>query len=133
MDYEKRMQAALREITNEGLAESSHDLGDGGLAVALAESCANGIGAAIEVETELRPEFALFHEGPSRALISTETPEAVERIARRHRIHCDRIGVTMKVRLRIGSHSDIWVDSPVDRLREIWENAFEGLLAPAHV
>jgi phosphoribosylformylglycinamidine synthase len=133
MDYEKRVHAALREIINEGLAESSHDLGDGGLAVALAESCANGIGAAIEVETELRPEFALFHEGPSRALISTETPEVVEQIARRHGIHCDRIGVTMKERLRIGSTSDIWVDSPVDRLREIWENAFEGLLAPAHV
>ena len=37
MDYEKRVQAAIREIVNAGLAESAHDLGDGGLAVALAE------------------------------------------------------------------------------------------------
>ncbi len=37
MDYEKRVQAAMREIVDAGLAESAHDLGDGGLAVALAE------------------------------------------------------------------------------------------------
>ncbi|HYK58869.1 MAG TPA: phosphoribosylformylglycinamidine synthase subunit PurL [Bryobacteraceae bacterium] len=133
MDYEKRVHTGLREIVNEGLAESSHDLGDGGLAVALAECSAGGIGADIEIETELRPDVALFHEGPSRAIVSTTQPEIVERVAGRHGIRCDRIGVTMKARLLIGSHSDVWVDSPVDRLREIWENAFEGLLAPAHV
>src|SRR5713226_9406841 len=37
MDYEKRVQAAIREIVQAGLAESSHDVGEGGLAVALAE------------------------------------------------------------------------------------------------
>jgi phosphoribosylformylglycinamidine synthase len=108
-------------------------VGDGGLAVALAECCEGGIGADIEIETELRPEFALFHEGPSRAIVSTEKPEAVERIARRHGIRCAGIGVTMKARLRIGSHSDVWVDSPVAPLRETWENALEDLLSVAHV
>jgi len=39
----------------------------------------------------------------------------------------------MKGRLRIDNHSETWVDSPVDRLREVWENALEGLLAPVHV
>jgi len=37
MDYEKRVHDAIREILAEGLAESAHDLSDGGLAVALAE------------------------------------------------------------------------------------------------
>ncbi len=46
MDYEKRVQAAIREIVDAGLAESAHDLGDGGLAVALAECSMGGIGAA---------------------------------------------------------------------------------------
>ncbi len=32
MDYEKRVHAAIREIIAAGLAESSHDLSDGGLA-----------------------------------------------------------------------------------------------------
>jgi phosphoribosylformylglycinamidine synthase subunit PurL len=133
MDYEKRVHAAIREIVNSGLVESAHDLGDGGLAVALAESSSEGIGAAVTLATELSPEFALFHEGPSRILVSTAAPEAVEKIAREHGVACDRIGVTMKGRLRIDNQSVTWVDSPVDRLREVWENALEGLLAPAHV
>jgi phosphoribosylformylglycinamidine synthase len=133
MDYEKRAQAAIREVVNSGLAESAHDLGDGGLAVALAECSSEGVGAAVTLDSELRPEFALFHEGPSRILVSTATPEAVEKIARAHGVACDRIGVTMKERLRIDNHSDTWVDFPVDRLREVWENALEDLLAPAHV
>ena len=37
MDYEKRVQRAIREIIAPRLAESAHDLSDGGLAVALAE------------------------------------------------------------------------------------------------
>ncbi|MBV8841368.1 MAG: phosphoribosylformylglycinamidine synthase subunit PurL [Bryobacterales bacterium] len=133
MDYEKRVQAAIRDVVNSDLAESSHDVGDGGLAVALAECASGGIGAAIEIKTDLRPELALFHEGPSRVLISTIQPEAVEKIAREHGVVCERIGVTMKERLRIDNHSATWVDSPVVRLREVWENALEGLLAPAHV
>jgi phosphoribosylformylglycinamidine synthase subunit PurL len=133
MDTEKRVQAAIREIVTAGLAESSHDVGDGGLAVALAECSSRGIGADIQLETGLGAEFALFHEGPSRVLLSTAEPEAVARIARRHAVDCPRIGVTMKVRLRIGHPAGTWVDSPVDRLREVSENALESLLSPVHV
>jgi phosphoribosylformylglycinamidine synthase len=137
MDYEKRVHAAIREIVNAGLAESAHDVGDGGLAVALAECCAGGVGARINLAADLRPEFALFHEGPSRILVSTADPEAVEKISRAHRVECVSIGVTMKERLRIDNGSvtpaATWVDSRIDRLREIWENALEHLLAPTHV
>ena len=133
MDYEKRVQAAIREAVRAGLAESSHDLGEGGLAVALAECSAAGMGAAISLQTDLRPEFALFHEGPSRVLISTAEPEAVEKIANKFGVACLRIGVTMKERLRIDNHSKAWVDSPAGRLREVWQNALEELLAPVHV
>jgi phosphoribosylformylglycinamidine synthase II len=132
MDYEKRVQAAIREIVEAGLAESAHDLGDGGLAVALAECSMGGIGAAVSIDADLRSEFALFHEGPSRILVSSADPEAVEEIARRHNVACLRIGGTIKERLRIDHHSATWVDSPVDRLREVSENALEDLLAPAY-
>ncbi|MGH9591465.1 MAG: AIR synthase-related protein, partial [Bryobacteraceae bacterium] len=137
MNYEKRVQTAVREVVTGGLAESSHDLGDGGLAVALAECCSGGIGAALTLATGLRPEFALFHEGPSRILISTTSPEAVEEIARKNKVECLRLGVTMKERLRIDHESAIsaekWIDCSVEKLREVWEKAFEDLLAPAYV
>ncbi len=133
MDYEKRVHTAIREVIAAGLAESSHDVGEGGLAVALAECCANGIGAAVEIKTAMRPEYALFHEGPSRILISTTSPEAVEKIAAKNNIECVRLGVTMKKQLRIDDDSTTLLDVPVKRLREVWENALEGLLGPVHV
>ncbi len=43
-------------------------------------------GASIEIATGMRPEFALFHEGPSRILVSTAVPEAVEKIARENNV-----------------------------------------------
>jgi phosphoribosylformylglycinamidine synthase len=137
MGYEKRVHAAIREVIGRDLAESSHDVGDGGLAVALAECCAEGIGASVSLDTSLRPEFALFHEGPSRILLSTSVPEAVEKIARDNKIECLRLGVTMKERLRISNNSEtsseMWVDCRVDRLREVWENALENVLSPLAV
>jgi phosphoribosylformylglycinamidine synthase II len=134
MDYEKRVQSAIRQIVNEGHAESAHDVSDGGLAVALAECTVNGMGASIDLPgSTLRPEFALFHEGPSRILVSTNVPEVVEKIARQHNVKAVRIGVTMKARLRVGDGSVTWIDSPVDRLKQVWENALAEQLAPAHV
>jgi phosphoribosylformylglycinamidine synthase len=132
MDYEKRVHAAIRQIVNEGHAQSAHDLSDGGLAVALAECTVNGIGAAIEITSGMRPEVALFHEGPSRILVSTAVPEIVERIARENNVEAQRIGVTIKMGLRIDHNSVTCVDSPVDRLRSVWENALEGQLTPQH-
>ena len=137
MDYEKRVHSAIRETIAQGLAESSHDVGDGGLAVALAECCAEGFGAAITIETGMRPEFALFHEGPSRILLSTSAPEAVEKIARENNVECLRLGVTMKEKLQIRNSSEtsseMWIDCRVERLREVWENALENLLSPIPV
>ena len=133
LDYEKRVHAAIREIVNDGLAESAHDLSDGGLAVALAECSMDGIGAAIEISSDLRPELALFHEGPSRILVSTPTPEAIEKIARKHGVDAVRIGVTMKASLRIDHNEVTLVDCPIDRLREVWANALENQLTVQHV
>jgi phosphoribosylformylglycinamidine synthase len=133
MDYEKRVHSAIRQIVTEGHAESAHDLSDGGLAVALAECTVSGMGADIDISSDLRPEVALFHEGPSRILVSTPVPEAVERISREHNVEAVRIGVTMKERLRIGDGSVTLIDSPVDRLRQVWENALAEQLAPVHV
>ena len=77
MEYEQRVQYAIRRMIDDGLVESAHDLSDGGLAVALAE-CSFGpaeIGAQVDLVSHLRPEVLMFHEAPSRILISTANPE----------------------------------------------------------
>jgi phosphoribosylformylglycinamidine synthase len=100
MDREKRVQAAVREIVNAGLAESAHDLSDGGLAVTAAECCTN-IGTLLELNAMLRPELMLFHEAPSRVLISTAEPDRVAAIAARHGVEAPRVGTTIKEGLEI--------------------------------
>jgi len=139
LDYEKRAQAAVRDIVRAGLAESAHDLSDGGLAVALAECSFGGVGCSVDLAqalggvTELRPEFLLFHEGPSRVLISTAQAEKVEAIASRYNVESPRIGVTTKDRLRIRRGGDTLIDVGVLQLRDIWEQALEKLLEHGRV
>jgi phosphoribosylformylglycinamidine synthase len=130
MDREKRVQAAAREIAREGLAESAHDLSDGGLAVALAECSFGpaGVGAEIEIESGLRPELLLFHEGPSRVLISTANPERVAEIAARHGVEAPRVGVTIKEGIIIRQNGAELVRAQVEPLRKVFEQALENKL-----
>jgi phosphoribosylformylglycinamidine synthase len=130
MDYEKRVHQTIREIVGASLAESAHDLSDGGLAVALAESSfgANGVGASIEIPAGARPEFRLFHEGPSRILLSTSDPENVLAIAKKNSVEAVRIGVTMKERLRIDCDSKTLIDCNLTELRQPWETSLERIL-----
>ena len=71
MAYEKRVHDAMREIVAEGLAESAHDLSDGGLAVALSECCTAELARISRSTPAIRVEHLLFDEAPSRILIST--------------------------------------------------------------
>jgi phosphoribosylformylglycinamidine synthase len=128
MDYEKRVQAAIREVVNAGLAESAHDISDGGLAVALAECSYAGTGADIRLDSELRPEFLLFHEGPSRIVVSTASPGRVREIAESHGVNAIEIGKTQPDRLAIAHRGAKLVSVEVDSLRGAWENALPELL-----
>jgi phosphoribosylformylglycinamidine synthase len=124
MDYEKRVQAACREIVHEGLAESAHDLSDGGLAVALAESSFGGVGARVKIDSPLRPELALFHEGPSRILISTAHADRVAAIAAKHGVEAATIGETIADRYRIEG----LIDCSIESLRATWASALAEAL-----
>jgi phosphoribosylformylglycinamidine synthase II len=130
MDYEKRVQQAIREIVETGLVESAHDLSDGGLAVAVAEASfgPEAVGARIEVPSTMRAELPLFHEGPSRILLSTAKPENVLEVARKNRVEAAPIGVTMKERLRIDCGSETVLDCDLADLREPWETSLEQML-----
>ncbi|MCZ2146250.1 MAG: phosphoribosylformylglycinamidine synthase subunit PurL [Bryobacterales bacterium] len=133
LEYEKRVQAAIRRIIAEGLAESSHDLSDGGLAVALAECCFSpgNIGASIMLDSGLRPEHLLFHEGPSRILLSTADAVRVGEIAAGFGVECPVIGKTVEGRLSIRNRDILLLDSPVETLNQQWEEALENLLQGA--
>jgi phosphoribosylformylglycinamidine synthase II len=73
LEQEKRNQEFLLEAADAGLLRSAHDLSEGGLAVALAESAFHGagkIGCEIDLDLTLRADTLLFGESQSRILVT---------------------------------------------------------------
>jgi phosphoribosylformylglycinamidine synthase II len=130
LEAEKRVQAAIRDIVAEGLAESAHDLADGGLAVALAECCfgAAGVGAQVDLASDLRPEILLFHEGPSRILISTAHPKRIAEIAGKHGVEAPAIGTTIEKGLEILQRSQTLGVWDIAALKSAYEHSLETQL-----
>lgn len=128
LDYEKCVQAAAREIATSGLAESAHDLSDGGLAVALAESSFGpaNVGAEINLDSELRSELLLFHEGPSRVLISTADQDRVVEVALKYGVEATRIGSTVANRIAISNRNQLLIAGDISKFKEGWEKALEN-------
>jgi phosphoribosylformylglycinamidine synthase len=125
MAFEKNVHAAIRELVGAGLVESAHDLSDGGFAVALAEASFDGIGAAIALPgSSLRPELLLFHEGPSRILVSTNSPEEVSKLADKHGVPAVTIGTTVKGQVVIEGY----LRAAVEELHQPWATALESAL-----
>jgi phosphoribosylformylglycinamidine synthase len=130
LSYEKAVQATIRELVRAKAVSSAHDLGEGGLAVALAE-CSFGprnIGADIRLDSDLAKEILLFHEGPSRILVTTENPENVLSMARRNSVHAVEIGATLESRVTIRNRNEILVDTAIEDLKGPWAHALEHLL-----
>ena len=125
LEIEKKVQAAIRDIVASGVAESAHDLSDGGLAVAVAESSFGpaGIGALIDLDSRLRTELLLFHEGPSRILISTSDPQRVASIAAKHGVTAPRIGKTQAGRIEIRNRRQTLIAGEIARFQRGWERA----------
>jgi len=74
MARERRLAEVLVRASRRGLLSSAHDLADGGLAQALAESSLrNGFGARIELPAEADPFVWLFSESTGRVLVSVKT------------------------------------------------------------
>lgn len=82
LDYEKEiaLHQAVRELIRQGLVQSAHDCAEGGLAVALAESCISGstlLGADIDLRSlEGRSDVILFNESQSRIILSVSAENA---------------------------------------------------------
>jgi phosphoribosylformylglycinamidine synthase len=70
---EQQIQIAVRDGIRQGWIQSAHDCSEGGLAVALAESCLSGDRGArlqLQIADHDRRDEVLFGEGPSRVVIS---------------------------------------------------------------
>ena len=118
---------ALHEAMKKGLVRSCHDLSDGGLAAAAAESAfAGGLGLRLDLGAAARDgldrdDLVLFSETPARFLVSIPPDRSVE-FERILGASASRIGdVTDSRRLVIvGLGGETVIDDPVDELKACW-------------
>jgi phosphoribosylformylglycinamidine synthase subunit PurL len=125
LDRERRLHTVLLDLAGQHLLKSAHDCSDGGLAVTLAEcgflrdgSC---LGAIVELPLGDRPDFQLFGEAHSRAVVTAVDTDAVERICTDHGVPCRMIGRVGGTRLVI----ERALDANLYTLRTAWENALK--------
>ncbi|MBA3242246.1 MAG: hypothetical protein H0T60_13540, partial [Acidobacteria bacterium] len=128
--------AALR-AAEEGLLQSSHDCSDGGLGVALAESCFSshgrkGLGADVDLEGDGAAGVTahLFAETPSRIVVSFEESARtrLEEIAAGAGCPLRVIGRVSGGELRVSVRGKECVRQAVSELEHVWRTALSGRL-----
>jgi len=127
---EARVQAAARAAVGAGLVGACHDCSDGGLAVALAESCISGpapVGCRAALDGPERRDLALFGEGPSRILVEVgaSAEPGFEALMREWMIPWSWIGETGGARMVVTLGGHTVVDADLDRLGAAWRSGFE--------
>ena len=138
LDLEHRAQEACLRAIQAGLIQSAHDCSDGGLSVALAESCfssyrRSGIGCRVNLEGDLSAAALLFSESPSRIVLSA-VPSNVDQIvalAEEQGVAAAVIGRTGGERLVIEVNGQGVIDRIVAEVEASWRNALSNRLGGA--
>lgn len=132
LEIEKKLLGSVLSAIQSGLVQSAHDLSEGGLSVALAESCISGkLGATVALDGEgLRHDLLLFSESQSRILLSA-TPaqaDALESHIQSQGVPVRRIGQVQGTELQIQVDGKQVLAEQVSNLRQVWEDAIPCLM-----
>ncbi len=136
LDQEKAVQAFIRDAAARKRLRSAHDLSEGGLAVALAESLfgplGETVGATVSLECPGRVDALLFSEGASRILLSVakEHAEELEALADDHGVALSRLGITGGDRLRVQINGVDAMSFELSELRDGWWSSIERDMQP---
>jgi phosphoribosylformylglycinamidine synthase len=126
------VDTALLRLASENLAicaqrqwmRAAHDVGDGGLAVTLAEMCIGGdLGATVDVEDaapRLAWDLALFSESPSRWVVEVEKKQAKAFENAMAPVPTRRIGEVGGPALVVQRGAGNLIDLKVRELRKAW-------------
>ena len=133
LEREAALHKCLAELAGDSLLESAHDCSEGGLAVALAESCfERGVGAEAELagDAELASEFQLFGEDASRVVISCDPAllGRIQDVAVKYKVAALLLGQTVAEQFSISAGGKRLVEASVSELRDAWEHALERAL-----
>ncbi|HEY9910177.1 MAG TPA: AIR synthase-related protein, partial [Thermosynechococcaceae cyanobacterium] len=138
-NLERQVQAACREGIQRGWVRSAHDSAEGGIAVALAESCISGDrGAEIRLQVPsspsppLRWDLLLFGEGGARILVTIAPDQKAEWEAYLNQALSNswqHLGVVSARTLRVlTADQQPLIEVAVSELSDRWLNAIERQL-----
>ncbi|TFJ92616.1 phosphoribosylformylglycinamidine synthase subunit PurL [Lentibacillus salicampi] len=122
-DRQEQLLAAIQE----GLIRSAHDLAEGGLGVALAESIFNGKGLGLEAGISGDPTVALFSESQSRFLVSVKPDQ--QRQFEATVADASQFGsVTDSGKFVVRVDDGVLIEEDVQILHDLWKGAIPCLL-----
>jgi phosphoribosylformylglycinamidine synthase len=133
LEAEADLHSLLEALAQRKLLRSARDISDGGIAVAVAQSCLqSGIGATVEQEQSLlvHPLFGLFAEPASTILATTHSSNmgAIEKLAENYSFFAARIGTVGGDRLEIAVDHQPFISASLAEIRKPWAESLEATL-----
>jgi phosphoribosylformylglycinamidine synthase len=129
LSAESRLIETLVALAAQRLLASAHDLSDGGLATAVAESAftSEGLSAEITLQSEAPAELALFGEAGARAIVSVPhaTLAPLQRLAAQWGVAAQVIGRVTRGPFQLSFNGATAVSDSPASLRAIWAGAIE--------
>lgn len=128
LQTEKDLHNLLLELINEEVINSAHDISDGGILTALAESCIINqekmIGAKVKIHIKTREDLTFFSESQSRIIISVhpDKKEKFEKIASKSFTPFCCLGMTGGKSLSINDQYDF----PLTLLSKLYYSSIEN-------
>ncbi|KAA9024355.1 phosphoribosylformylglycinamidine synthase subunit PurL [Niallia endozanthoxylica] len=127
LEVEKKHQKAVLEAIQAGLVASAHDLAEGGLGVAVAESVIGSNGLGAKVHTEGNAVTALFSESQSRFLLTVKKENQAEFEKMTGAVLIGE--VTKEPTLQMVHNGETVIHTPVETLESAWRGAIPCLLS----
>jgi len=122
LEKEKAVQKVVLAAIKQGLVKSAHDCSEGGIAVALAESCVEKeIGAKIKLEENVRKDALLFGESQSRVILSCskDNVDKISALCKIDDVKMQEIGEVTGDKLAINE----LIDMDVKKIADTWKGA----------
>jgi len=127
LEVEAARQQALLKAIKAGLVQSAHDVAEGGLAVALAETTFGAQGLGLDVTLTGSATTALFSETQSRFVVTVKEENAAAFIETVK--DAQKIGVvTNDALVKINGDNGVLVEGTVEEFRSNWKGAIPCLL-----
>lgn len=129
---ERAVQRVCLEAIRAGIIRSAHDCSDGGLAVALAESCLGPmpIGVDVQLTDTVRPDALLFGESQSRIVVSLHPSDwpRLETIAAAHHVSVAPLGTVGGTKLTLRAPT-CGIDLSLAEVETAWRGGLASALS----